>query len=203
MAYLVLGTLYNRYVLNLTGTAQIPQFSFEAMRYHTTEAWKWIRERMGNGRSGFGDADGGVNFVSHQAQAGLESAGGGGGGFVRPTSGAKRAPQPQRATTNPVSHQAQVPQPPPKDDVPDRRQQQRNKKTFDVERGAPASREEREFMLGADDDELEEREAEITLDDGSASSKIASDSPFQDESHDNDVAAVRGRGIGEDGVIRL
>ncbi len=34
MAYTVLGVLYNRFVLQLRGFDQIPQFSVESMNYH-------------------------------------------------------------------------------------------------------------------------------------------------------------------------
>lgn len=38
MTYTALGTLYNRYVLQLRGFDQIPQFSVESMKYHAREA---------------------------------------------------------------------------------------------------------------------------------------------------------------------
>ncbi|KAJ3544610.1 hypothetical protein NMY22_g2724 [Coprinellus aureogranulatus] len=43
-AYTVLGTLYNRYVLQLRGFDQIPQFSLESMKYHTSEAIDWLKD---------------------------------------------------------------------------------------------------------------------------------------------------------------
>ncbi|KXN84971.1 hypothetical protein AN958_11816 [Leucoagaricus sp. SymC.cos] len=46
MTYTVLGTLYNRYVLQLRGYDQIPQFSVESMRYHAREAVDWIQDIM-------------------------------------------------------------------------------------------------------------------------------------------------------------
>ncbi|KAF8902188.1 mannose-6-phosphate receptor binding domain-containing protein [Gymnopilus junonius] len=126
MTYTVLGTLYNRYVLQLRGYDQIPQFSIESMKYHGREALDWIKDIMamyniggsiGGSNSGYkGPA---TNPISHQSQVSGFNAGddleeGGSissvpsGGFIRPQ--AKRtAPNPfQRADINPVSHQSQV-----------------------------------------------------------------------------------------------
>jgi len=47
MLYLVCGTLYNRFVLNLSGFDQIPQFSWASLTYHVSEAAGNIREYMG------------------------------------------------------------------------------------------------------------------------------------------------------------
>jgi cation-dependent mannose-6-phosphate receptor len=44
MLYLVCGTLYNRFVLNLSGFDQIPQFSWTSLKYHVSEAAGNIRE---------------------------------------------------------------------------------------------------------------------------------------------------------------
>ncbi|KAJ3550907.1 hypothetical protein NMY22_g136 [Coprinellus aureogranulatus] len=104
-AYTVLGTLYNRYVLQLRGFDQIPQFSLESMKYHTFEAIDWLKdiaatldipgnhpyERARNPRT--------PNPVSHQAQA---------GGFSLHDDEANIGFSRQQPETNPVSHQTQV-----------------------------------------------------------------------------------------------
>ncbi|KIJ97047.1 hypothetical protein K443DRAFT_681833 [Laccaria amethystina LaAM-08-1] len=89
MTYTVLGTLYNRYVLQLRGFDQIPQFSVESMKYHGSEAWNWISDII----------------------SGLDI---GGGGLNRPgpTSASTPSGLPFSAnsivTPNPVSHHAQT-----------------------------------------------------------------------------------------------
>ena len=135
MTYAVLGTLYNRYVLQLRGVDQIPQFSIESMRYHGSEAWDWIKDLIsgldiGGHRSG-GTPYGGhpsslpfggprmPNPVSHHSQNSglsppddLEENGGLGRSsnntFVRPQQSKNRASSFQRLEANPVSHQSQV-----------------------------------------------------------------------------------------------
>lgn len=47
MFYLVCGTIYNRFVLNLSGFDQIPQFSWTSLKYHVSEVTEHIREGMG------------------------------------------------------------------------------------------------------------------------------------------------------------
>ncbi|KAL0576319.1 hypothetical protein V5O48_005668 [Marasmius crinis-equi] len=99
MAYLLLGTLYNRYVLQLRGFDQLPRFSLEGMRYHGNEALEWFKEWMQGGyHAGQGQRFGGGGGMG---RGGYERVPGGGleGGFGRP---------PRRAETNPVSHQAGV-----------------------------------------------------------------------------------------------
>ncbi|CAA7264953.1 unnamed protein product [Cyclocybe aegerita] len=138
MTYTVLGTLYNRFVLDLRGFDQIPQFSIESMKYHGREAFEWCKDMAGiiilnlGSRSGGGGAYSGLpssdpratNPVSHHTQASgpaggddrVEEGGGFGngdglanaGGFVRPQPGRNRAAPFQRAETNPISHQSQV-----------------------------------------------------------------------------------------------
>ncbi|PPQ77560.1 hypothetical protein CVT25_011420 [Psilocybe cyanescens] len=130
MAYTVLGTLYNRYVLQLRGFDQIPQFSIESMKYHGREAWDWIKDMLvalnitghtqsgGNSYNGLPSSSGRTpNPVSHQAQVsgfggdhveeGLPF-GGGGGGFIRPQVGKNRSTSFNKPETNPISHQTQV-----------------------------------------------------------------------------------------------
>lgn len=134
MTYTVLGTLYNRYVLQLRGIDQIPQFSIESMRYHGSEALDWIKDLNAGlnigARSGGNSYDGlqsnglpsrGVrtpNPVSHHSQTSRpgppddleenEGNNNGGGGFIRPQQSKNRAAPFQRLETNPVSHQSQV-----------------------------------------------------------------------------------------------
>lgn len=87
MTYTVLGTLYNRYVLQLRGFDQIPQFSVESMKYHGSEAWIWI-----------------CDIIS-----GLDI-GGGGRNRPDPTSASSGLPFSANSivTPNPVSHHAQA-----------------------------------------------------------------------------------------------
>lgn len=129
MTYTVLGTLYNRYVLQLRGFDQIPQFSVESMKYHGREAYDWIKDMVaaldigghtsgaaGGGYSGLSSA--GIpttNPVSHQSQVfgtGDIQEGGAfgqsGGGFVRPQTSRTQSNSFRRFETNPVSHQTQV-----------------------------------------------------------------------------------------------
>jgi len=136
MTYTVLGTLYNRYVLQLRGVDQIPQFSIESMRYHGSEALDWIKDIIigldiggrRNGGTPYGDPistglpSGGLrtpNPVSHYSQNSgsgppddLEENGGldnsSGNSFIRPQKSKNRAAPFQRLETNPVSHQSQV-----------------------------------------------------------------------------------------------
>src|SRR5882757_9797390 len=122
MTYAVLGTLYNRYVLQLRGVDQIPQFSIESMRYHGSEALDWIKDIIagldtGGHRSG-GTPYGGLpsggprtpNPFSHHSQTtasgpldnseengGLDKSS---GGFIRPQQNKSRAPPFQRLETN-------------------------------------------------------------------------------------------------------
>lgn len=135
MTYAVLGTLYNRFVLQLRGVDQIPQFSIESMRYHSSEAWDWIKDiisglNIGGHRSGgipFGSLPSGgsqtPNPVSHHSQnsgtgpsglsddlgvnGGLDKSSN--GGFIRrPQQNKNRGSPFQRLEANPVSHQSQV-----------------------------------------------------------------------------------------------
>ena len=128
MTYAVLGTLYNRYVLQLRGVDQIPQFSIESMRYHSSEAWDWIKDIISGlnigGHSSGGIPYGGIpsggprtpNPVSHHSQNSGTGPSGpsddlevNGGGFIRRPQQSKNRGSPfQRLETNPVSHQSQV-----------------------------------------------------------------------------------------------
>ena len=131
MAYTILGVLYNRYVLQLRGVEQIPQFSIESMRYHASEALDWFKDilegyhasRQG-GQNPYASVPpsaaprSATNPVSHYTQStepttprtgDIESDGSSfPSGFVRPQAGKNRASAFQRYETNPVSHQTQV-----------------------------------------------------------------------------------------------
>lgn len=137
MTYAVLGTLYNRFVLQLRGVDQIPQFSIESMRYHGSEAWDWIKDiisglNAGSGGAPYGGRPSGLpsgglrmpNPVSHHSQnSGTGPSGppndsdlevnrgldkSSNGGFIRPQQSKNRGSPFQRLETNPVSHQSQV-----------------------------------------------------------------------------------------------
>ena len=189
MTYAVLGTLYNRYVLQLRGVDQIPQFSIESMKYHGGEALDWIKDliaglNIGGHRSGstlYGGLpstdhpSGGLrtpNPASHHSQTSvsgspddLEENGGpnsnGGGGLIRPQKNKNRAAPFQRLDINPVSHQSQViaqslsfsavASPPPtqlQHHTHDLSPQGRQLATDTRD----SSKEERDFMLGNDED---------------------------------------------------
>ncbi|KAF9011423.1 hypothetical protein BDQ17DRAFT_1538106 [Cyathus striatus] len=231
MAYTVLGTLYNRYVLQLRGFDQIPQFSLDSMRYHAAEAWDWTRDMLATmninlpqRRPTFGSSQ--TNPISHQSQAGgfrlggdeedYESGlgqggrGGGGGGFVRPQHRFRPAPKP---STNPVSHQSQVnsealraraaaaaatpstspPAPPPKEPTPEPQPQ--------------SSAAGRAFALGDDEEgeELVDVKPKPSAGDSprSSTSSSSSSETIENNSGGNNAAALRGRDLGNDGVIRL
>lgn len=170
MTYTVFGTLYNRYVLQLRGIDQIPQFSIESMRYHGSEALDWIRDIIAGldigGRTNGGTPYGGFpsggprtpNPVSHHSQTSEppgdpEETGG--------LSNSNKASPFQRMEINPVSHQSQViaqslsfstaASPPPSQfryhthDLPP----QNHRSPIDKQR---STKETRDFMLGGDDD---------------------------------------------------
>lgn len=131
----MLGTLYNRYVLQLRGVDQIPQFSIESMRYHGGEALDWIKDIIAGldigGHGSGGTPYGGLpssrlpsgvsrtpNPVSHHSQnSGPGPADdreennvdkSGGGGFIRPQPNKNKASPFQRLEINPVSHHSQA-----------------------------------------------------------------------------------------------
>lgn len=253
LAYAVLGTLYNRYVLQLRGFDQIPQFSIESMKYHGSEAWDWSKDMFaslnitGGHMPGGGNMYGGrpssggrtPNPISHQAQVsgfGGDHAeeglpfNGGGGGFVRPQVGKNRSTSFTKPETNPISHQSQVleaqslsyssPSPrtsqsPPQvalnNNIP------QNRRTILETRGP--TKEERDFMLGEDDDYDDAQELvdvkspPLPTTEGSASStsphstssgnlppaNVSSATSPEPES----AAAARGRDLGRGDSIRL
>ncbi|KAF5385162.1 hypothetical protein D9615_000918 [Tricholomella constricta] len=159
---------------------------------------------------------GGINPISHQTQvSGVPSEGG--GGFVRPhpsrsTSGGMGAgaAATRRAEINPVSHQAQasaqlepsqpvadhgpLPPAPPLVPVKDKHRP----KAFDLE----STMQEREFMLGDDEEEDDVSSARPTAAPPRASAEAitrATDGTPASE----DAAVLRGRDMGTEGVTRL
>jgi len=178
LTYTILGVLYNRFVLDLRGYDQIPQFSFESMKYHGMEAYEWTRDMIGIMVLNLGSRDSGGGYsgpssgnprtpnpVSHQAQVSgfggsedVESGMGvGNGGFMRPQPGKNRAAAFQRHETNPVSHQSQVAQSlsfsaplPPQSMSP--HPQDASSTRGPVAESRSSTKDEREFMLGDDED---------------------------------------------------
>ncbi|KAJ4479927.1 mannose-6-phosphate receptor binding domain-containing protein [Lentinula aciculospora] len=242
MLYLVFGTLYNRYVLQLRGFDQIPQFSIEAMKYHAREALDWFRDTMGklyeggqgngwggnvprswgghsNANAGFGvgsqlpagraiprhNTRNGptTNSFSHQAQVdvsggdsttALDASGEGGvGGFVRPSSRGS-------SSTNPISHQNQtdstnpVSQPPAPLPIPPA--------PLPVKKYEPGSStaEERTFMLGDDDEEDDVIATPMTA---AAPPARAPEDDTSPPAESESATQLRGRDLGNEGVIRL
>lgn len=249
----MLGTLYNRFVLNLRGLDQLPQFTLEGMKYHLHEALDWIKDvaskmaesRMeggfstrpgsgpggfGSGESGFGSGESGLSFsrggvgaspkrniatnpISHQSQVSA-AASEGGGGFMRPQLPRGGSGVERRADINPVSHQSQVQvtSPPPTQDststspprggislgqppqqdktqsLPPKKEKPRPP-PFNLE----STEQEREFMLGDDDED----------DEASGVSKSTRAGNGAGSSEDNSAAAMRGRDLEDGGVIRL
>jgi len=232
MAYTVLGTLYNRFVLDLRGYDQIPQFSIESMRYHGKEAYEWTRDMIGiiilnaGSRSGgAGDGYSGLssgnapNPVSHQAQVSGMTAnsveeGLGSAGFIRPQANRNRSAAFQRLETNPISHQSQVaqslsfpastaqtpqqsrPPPPQMADAPAPRRPGSDSRN--------STKEEREFMLGDDDEDAEELGDIKTPLAQAEKSAEASNAPLislatstSAPASESSAAAARGRDLGD------
>ncbi|KAJ3511454.1 hypothetical protein NLJ89_g4087 [Agrocybe chaxingu] len=71
MTYTVLGTLYNRFVLDLRGFDQIPQFSIESMKYHGREAFEWCKDMAGIIILNLGSRNGGGGAYSGLPSANL------------------------------------------------------------------------------------------------------------------------------------
>lgn len=243
----MLGTLYNRFILNLRGLDQLPQFTLEGMKYHLREGLDWIKDvasgmgerRMeggfssrpgsgpggfGSGESGFGSEENGLSFsrggvgvspkrniatnpISHQSQVSA-AASEGGGGFVRPQLPRGGSGVERRVDINPVSHQSQVQvtSPPPNQDpasasppqggIPLGQPQQPPPPKKEKSRPPPfnleSTEQEREFMLGDDDE-----------DEASGVPKSTGAGNGAGSSEDNGAAALRGRDLGDGGVIRL
>ncbi|KAG6848367.1 hypothetical protein H0H93_000822 [Arthromyces matolae] len=128
LLYLVAGTLYNRFVLRLSGWDQIPKFSIESMKYHASEAIDWVKDLTGIGHGRYH-----YPIPGHDGEREQEEGLLGGGGrsansnLNTPFSGGSTAfPRSAQGTgrLNPVSHHAQVSSPPsgaaaPSDSVDD------------------------------------------------------------------------------------
>lgn len=222
LTYTVLGTLYNRYVLQLRGFDQIPQFSIESMKYHAREAVDWLKDIMaaynigGSGGSLPYTSRGAraTNPVSHHTQASDELNINQSTTFVRPRPSNSRSTS--RPDVNPVSHHAQMqaeieqtqpshspaPAPPPKQSL-----SQFTPRRVDLGSRGP-TKEEREFMLGDDDEEegeeLEDKSTPTTS--AAASSHAENSTPDASSSQLNrgnaNIAAIGGRDTSE-GSIRL
>ncbi|RDB15728.1 hypothetical protein Hypma_003964 [Hypsizygus marmoreus] len=225
LLYLVLGTLYNRFVLRLRGVDQIPQFSVEAMKYHVNEAVDWIKDvasglsagrgggysRMPAGAPAFpseagggftlgGSGSAGMNPVSHQTQVASATAGGN-NEFVRPQAARTGS---GTGRINPVSHQAQqtptlstssVSPPPP----PPAKKEKLRPKPFDLE----STMQEREFMLGDDDDEEEGQDLGASKPTAPVPPPTAPQASEAGPGPGVSAAAFRGRDMGPEGVTRL
>ncbi|KAG5644975.1 hypothetical protein DXG03_007347 [Asterophora parasitica] len=158
---------------------------------------------------------GGINPVSHQTQVSGLSQREEGDSFVRPqlsrpTTGAAGV---SRTDINPASHQAQVAQPPSQSLVdhhqsppipavaPEPLKKEKHRpKAFDLE----SSLQEREFMLGDDEDEDDVGSSRPTA--APLPSRAAPDSTAGAAGGDagaEDITALRGRDLGADGVTRL
>src|SRR6266550_3033742 len=172
MAYTIFGTLYNRYVLQLRGFDQIPQFSLESMKYHAREAIDWFKDimtimyensqRRGSDGGGLpfrrpGGSSNAPNPFSHHTQSNV------GNEFARPQANRTESTT-RRPDINPVSHQNQVQVESLSIGTSTQQQaasvptpQQKDKhKTGDVPIKESAPQEKQEFTLDNDDDELEE-----------------------------------------------
>ncbi|KAF8640555.1 hypothetical protein AX17_000217 [Amanita inopinata Kibby_2008] len=174
MVYTILGTLYNRYVLQLRGFDQIPQFSIESMKYHAHEAADWFRDnmsslyensqRMGGSESGlpFRGAGGSANTpnpFSHFTQTSDEN------GFVRRQ--ANRTESSRRPDINPISHQSQAHLSNPVGGVPSQLQSprsppQKDAHKFDKDINNSSTPEERRFMLEEEEEDLGQEMGDIS-----------------------------------------
>jgi hypothetical protein len=256
MTYTVLGTLYNRFVLQLRGFDQIPQFSIESMQYHGREAWDWIKDMTaalglggsagrGGGQGYNGIPSGGLhmpNPVSHHSQAAgfgrdddleenapLNNSGLGGTDFTRPQPSRNRSAAFQRMEINPVSHQSQVaagaqslsfspssatsPPSAPAQSPPQQNRNSPQKRRIDLAARDPTP-EERDFMLGDDDEdaqELGEVKAPPSLAERSSNTSTSSQGSAAGAANVSDAtsaepnpaAAARGRDLGGGNVTLL
>ncbi|KAF8639602.1 hypothetical protein AX16_010271 [Volvariella volvacea WC 439] len=185
MFYAVLGTLYNRFVLNLRGFDQIPQFSVESMRYHASEAWDWMKDVYANYRQNGGfrsyegyrpaggifraENDAPTNPVSHHTQSQADSSDSGafrlGPGDVESVGGSRGgfvrptpriSPNTRGVETNPVSHYTQSQQIQYQSQQPPSPPPKQPPAKPQAESSRGASK-EAEFSL-SDDDESDEQE---------------------------------------------
>jgi len=188
MAYTIFGTLYNRFVLQLRGFDQIPQFSLESMKYHAREAIDWFKDimtimyensqRRGSDGGGLpfrrpgGNANA-PNPFSHHTQSDV------GNEFARPQANRTESAT-RRLDINPVSHQNRVQVESLSTGTSSQQQatsvpapQQKDKhKAGDVLPKESAPQEKQEFILDNDDEE-EEAEEEMDAMNSSSSQSVA------------------------------
>lgn len=207
----MLGTLYNRYVLQLRGFDQIPQFSIESMKYHAREAADWTKDILaaysagGNG----GDVPGrsaAANPFSHQTQANEELNINDNNSFVRPPATFTRSPQ---ADTNPVSHHTQSraetqsirnsPVPPPP--TPKQTPVQITPRRVALGSRGP-TKEEQDFMLGEEEEGQELENRPISTPSLSSPLPEASTHGAPNTLNRGDVDAAAGRGRISEGMHR-
>ncbi|KAG5220104.1 vacuolar sorting receptor [Salix suchowensis] len=185
MIYLVVGTLHNRFVLQLQGFDQVPQFSITSMTYHARHAIDWLREAIATGSFHMPNPSA-TNPVSHQSSV---------QGMPHPRH-PRTTNRSGRPETNPFSHQSQVGlgSSAQLDSTKVQTLPQSQRRRFDLESGG--SQEEREHILGVDEGLDEQELVDVP--------KKLETSPQPPSTTDqSDVADVRGRGSGTDGVIRL
>ncbi|KAJ7142355.1 hypothetical protein C8R44DRAFT_974140 [Mycena epipterygia] len=134
IAYLIIGTLYNYFVLGLAGTDALPRFTLAGLIYHGREAWEmagdwWASSGRGSGFSSSARGPvglGGPAGFGSRARPDVERAGsdgsfgsanGAANGAANPfiRTARKTQLQPQ---TNPASHQTQAMAPPSANPVP-------------------------------------------------------------------------------------
>lgn len=210
LSYTVLGTLYNRYVLQLRGFDQIPQFSIESMKYHSREAADWIKDIMsaynigGTGEILPYDSQGvgTTNPVSHHNQTSEEFNINQNNTLVRPQLSTPRSPP--RSDMNPVSHHAQMQteiqrsrssvQVTPKTS-PKQPHLQLSTRRVDLGSRGP-TQEEREFLLGHDEeeDELKDKSTPITFTAAHLHAEDSVNATPQSDCGNANVAAIRGQG---------
>ncbi|KAE9403670.1 hypothetical protein BT96DRAFT_990100 [Gymnopus androsaceus JB14] len=227
LGYLICGTLYNRFVLQLRGFDQIPQFSIEGMKYHGREALDWFRDIMSQLYEG-GQRNGWGGSVPRSWSGGSNATNGfgvgsrlppGGGGFRRPM------PRTGGSAANSFSHQAQVDVGREPSNAPDApsdgasgfarpsrgatnpisHQSQVNAVPQQTAPPPPkkfesgsSTKEERAFMLGDDDAEEDDLVTPAPTPAPTTSSAV----PPSDNAPE-DAAQLRGRGLEDGGTIRL
>lgn len=201
MAYTILGTLYNRYVLQLRGYDQIPQFSLESMKYHAREAIDWFKDimtimyensqRRGSDGGGLpfrrpGGNPNAPNPFSHHTQSDT------GNEFARPQANRTEYTT-RRHNINPVSHHNQVQVESLSIGTSTQHQtisvptpQQKDKhKADNVLLKESAPQEKQEFMLDNDDDDDDEPEEEemVAMNSSSSQSVAAPATQARREGH--------------------
>lgn len=225
MLYILLGTLYNRYVLELRGFDQLPQFSAESARYHAVSAMDWIR----SGYEGW-QGQGSVSLRDHHHDhlngpaartpaPPSQGQGHTGNEFARPTVSARASvgagKQRKQPEPNPISHFSQAQQsdsqspslqPSPGRDTPPPSQ---TKGPANETSQVP---EEKAFLLGDDDEEGVNEDITVAAATAAqpkqAKAAVPRPIPIQQSAppaQEQSATEIRGRvsGDGADGKIRL